>query len=178
MNDKQRDSADSCTACSMEASSGRREFLFDALRAGAAALAMIGLASDSASAMPLRWISSEAALGQMRSYPMPAADGVQIDKDNEVILARAGKAVYAFALSCPHQNTALKWDAGAGRFQCPKHKSRYRPDGTFIEGRATRSMDRYAVKLAGSSIVVDLDTVYQEDTDKAAWTAAYVPAGP
>jgi nitrite reductase/ring-hydroxylating ferredoxin subunit len=162
--------ADGHAGCSV---SGRRDFILDALRAGALALAAVGLSPDGAFAMP-RLMSALASHGQEHSYPIPATDGVQIDKDNEVILARNGKSVYAFALACPHQNTALRWDASANRFQCPKHKSRYQPDGTFIEGRATRSMDRYAVKLVGSTIVVDIDKVYQEDTNLADWQHAVV----
>jgi Rieske Fe-S protein len=160
-----------CSSCTLH---GRRDFLLDAFRAGVAVLAAIGMAPGTAAAMPLRWVEALAANGQTRSYPIPSGDGVQIDKENEVILARSGKSMYAFALSCPHQNTALRWDAGDNRFQCPKHKSRYRPDGTFIEGRATRSMDRYAVQLSGASIVVDLDKLIQEDMDNAAWTQAVV----
>jgi Rieske Fe-S protein len=164
-------SSDDCAGCTLH---NRRDFLLDALRAGAAALAAIGMAPGGAEAMPLRWISAIAAKGEERTYPVPAADGVQIDKDNEVILARAGKSVYAFSLACPHQNTALRWDAGNNRFQCPKHKSKYRPDGTFIEGRATRGMDRYAVRLVGNSVAVDIDKLYQEDTDLTQWQHAVV----
>jgi Rieske Fe-S protein len=162
---------DGCAGCTLH---DRRDFLLEALRAGAAALAAIGLAPAGADAMPLRWISALAAQGAERTYPVPATDGVQIDKANEVILARSGKSVYAFALACPHQNTALRWDAGANRFQCPKHKSRYRPDGTFIEGRATRGMDRYAIRLAGNAVAVDVDKLYQENTDLAQWQQAVV----
>jgi nitrite reductase/ring-hydroxylating ferredoxin subunit len=162
---------DGCAGCTLH---GRRDFLLDALRAGAAALAAIGLAPSGADAMPLRWISALASRGAEHTYPVPATDGVQIDKANEVILARSGKSVYAFALACPHHNTALRWDAGANRFQCPKHKSRYRPDGTFIEGRATRGMDRYAVRLVGGSVAVDVDKLYQENTDLAQWQQAVV----
>lgn len=153
---------------------GRRDFLMDALRAGALALAAIGLAPGAATAMPTRFITAAGRHRKDVTYPAPAAEGVQIDKQNEVILARTGKQVYAFVLACPHQNTALKWEADDKRFQCPKHKSKYRPDGTFIEGRATRSMDRYAVKLVGGSVVVDVDTVYQEDMEKPAWIQAVV----
>jgi Rieske Fe-S protein len=124
--------------------------------------------------MPTRFISAATRHRKDVTYPMPSADGVQIDKENEVILARWGNQVFAFVLACPHQNTALRWEADAKRFQCPKHKSKYRPDGTFIEGRATRSMDRYAVKLTGASVVVDVDTVYQEDMDKSTWLQAVV----
>ena len=165
---------DACAHVASCTGTGRRDFLIDALRAGAIALAAIGLAPASAVAMPTRFVTALARTRKSVTYPIPAADGVQIDKENEVILARAGKQVFAFVLACPHQNTALRWEADNNRFQCPKHKSKYRPDGTFIEGRATRSMDRYAVKQAGATIVVDVDAVFQEDTDKPAWMQAAV----
>ena len=171
MNDaKEHPAEDGCTDCK---TAGRRQFLLEALRAGAVALAVVGIA-PTADAMPLRWISALSSPLKDKLYPIPASDGVQIDKENEVILSRVGKQVYAFVLACPHQNTALRWEAEDARFQCPKHKSRYRADGTYIEGRATRSMDRYAVKLAGNAIVVDLDKVFQEDMDKAAWQQSFV----
>ena len=165
------DDAEYCEACT---ATGRRDFVLDALRAGAIALASLGFASGDAVAMPLRFVSALAVSGTEKSYAVPAADGVQVDKENEVILSRVGRQVYAFALACPHQNTALRWEGDDHRFQCPKHKSRYRPDGTFIEGRATRSMDRYAVRLAGPNIVVDIDAIIQEDLDKARWLQAFV----
>ena len=161
---------DSCDACSL---SGRRDFLLDALRAGAVALASLGL-SASADAMPVRFVKALSSGATDKSYAIPAADGVQIDKENEVILSRVGKHVFAFLLACPHQNTALRWEVGDNRFQCPKHKSRYTPEGVFIEGRATRSMDRYAVRLVGNTILVDIDKVIQEDMEKAAWQQAMV----
>lgn len=102
------------------------------------------------------------------------ADGVSIDKANEVILVRHGGSVYAFALSCPHQNTALRWNADEGRFQCPKHKSRYQPDGTFISGRATRNMDRLPIRREGGNVVVDVDRMFESDKDEAGWKAAVV----
>ena len=91
-----------------------------------------------------------------------------------MIVARAQNMAYAFSLACPHQNTALKWDKGAGRFQCPKHKSRYKPDGSFIDGRATRGLDRFAVKKEGEQLLVNLDALYEEDKQAAAWKAAFV----
>ena len=160
----------SCGECG---AAGRRDFLIDAIRAGALVLASLGL-STTADAMPVRFVNALSNAASDKSYAIPTADGVQIDKENEVILSRVGKHVYAFALACPHQNTALRWEAGDNRFQCPKHKSRYTPEGVFIEGRATRSMDRYAVRLAGSAIVVDIDKIIQEDMEKAAWTQAVV----
>jgi Rieske Fe-S protein len=105
---------------------------------------------------------------------VPAADGVQIDRDNEVILVRWQSAVYAFNLSCPHQNTALRWDGADARFQCPKHHSKYQPDGTFISGRATRNMDRFTLRLDANTIIVDVDAMHKSDEDQAGWSAAVV----
>ena len=162
--------ANTCDSCGNR---GRRDFLIDSLRAGALALASLGL-STTAAALPTRFVSPRWVNASDKSYAIPAADGVQIDKENEVILSRVGAHVFAFVLACPHQNTALRWEADDKRFQCPKHKSRYTPEGVFIEGRATRSMDRYAVRLAGTAIVVDIDKVIQEDLEKAAWLQAVV----
>ena len=159
-----------CSGCPL---TGRREFLRDALAATAAVVAALAI-PGSASALPLSFTRAIASRGNQHSYAIPAADGVQIDRDNEVILTRWQNAVYAFSLSCPHQNTALRWHEADRRFQCPKHKSKYEPDGTFISGRATRSMDRFALRRDGASVVVDLETLYQADDNPKEWAGAVV----
>jgi nitrite reductase/ring-hydroxylating ferredoxin subunit len=166
-----------CTNCALDPE--RRAFL-RSLSTALASLALLGLLPRDADAGSLRAMTALPAAPRDRRdekrYPMPAADGVSIDKDNEVIVARAGGKVYAFALACPHQNTALRWNADDHQFQCPKHKSRYRDDGTFIEGRATRNMDRLAVRREGATLVVDVDALIQQDEHPAEWSAAFVPA--
>ena len=154
-----------CDGCALN---GRREFLRDAAFA-AAALAAIGA---TAGAMPIHLLSAIAVRDELVTYPIPAADGAFIDRKNEVIVARAAGRVYALMLACPHQNTALRWNASDHRFQCPKHQSQYAPDGTFIEGRATRSMDRFAVERQGGNLVVNLDKVFEQDRDAAGWKSA------
>ena len=165
-----------CTGCPID--TDRREFL-RSLSAAVTSLALLGLLPRDADAASLRAIAALPAARHDRRdekrYPIPATDGVSIDKDNEVIVARAGGRVYAFALACPHQNTALRWNADDRQFQCPKHKSRYRDDGTFIEGRATRNMDRLAVRREGATLVVDVDALIQQDEHPAEWAAAFVP---
>ncbi len=156
----------------------RREFL----RAGTLALASLGLlggASRTARAMPVVGEAHVLAAGsgdrhEEKRYAIPTVDGVAIDKDNSVIIARSANRIYAFSLACPHQNTALRWEADDKQFACPKHKSHYKADGTFIEGRATRDMDRLAVRKDGQALVVDIDTLYQQDLNLAQWTAAYI----
>lgn len=154
----------------------RRRFLRDTFVSMAGALIAVGMNEHAALAMPLEFTEARSRAGSMRSYAVPVADGAQIDRDNDVILVRWQDALYAFALSCPHQNTALRWDDRDHGFQCPKHHSRFQADGTYIQGsgRATRNMDRYAIQLQGANIAVDVDAVYQEDTDGPKWAAAVV----
>ena len=151
----------------------RRGFLRQAAGWAAGVALALGIPGRTAVALPIGAIVGRRSAGRGGvSYPIPATDGVLIDKQHDVILARHQGSVYAFALSCPHQNTALRWLDEDGRFQCPKHKSRYQPDGTYISGRATRSMDRLPIRRDGSTVVVDVDHVFESDKDQAAWSAA------
>lgn len=144
---------------------GRREFLRDVTWWLAAAMV---------APLPLRYGRAIKSRGTERAYPIPDSDGATIDKDNQVILVRSEGKAFAFNLSCPHQNTALRWHPEDGQFQCPKHHSRYRPDGVFISGRATRGMDRFAVRRDGATIQVDVDRLFRQDQNEAAWDAAFI----
>ena len=42
--------------------------------------------------------------------------------------------------------------------------------------RATRSMDRYAVRKDGSNFVVSLETLFEQDKQKSHWESAFVTA--
>lgn len=160
------DTADACDGCTL----GRRAFLRDAGLIAAGALVALGAP---AGAMPVELISALGSHGAEKSYALPAKDGAQIDKSEAVIIVRWQGKIYAFSLACPHQNTAIRWYDKDGQFECPKHHSRYQPDGVFIEGRATRGLDRFAVRKDGGNVVVDLDKLYEEDKD-AEWKASFV----
>lgn len=152
----------------------RREFLMRVTTAVAAALAGLAASPREAVALPLGVMKALAVLGDEVSYPLPAADCATIDEVREVILVRWKSAVYAFPLSCPHQKTALRWRAGDGRFQCPKHKSRYHPDGAFISGKATRNMDRYPVRKQGKNVLVSLKQAHRSDREAERWASALI----
>lgn len=163
---------DACETCPIAPT--RRAFLRDAGAAALAAFITLGVSRAAAAQLPIGFTRAIARSMRTRSYAIPATDGAQIDRKEEVIVVRSGNALYAFNLSCPHQHTALRWDTAAHRFQCPKHKSRYEVDGTFIDGRATRGMDRFKISREGGNIVVDLDMMYRQDTDAAGWTGAVI----
>lgn len=154
---------------------GRRAFLGEAAWLAAMAVVALGGSDEDARALPLSFLEGGRGLGDERTYPIPSADGATIDRENQVIVVRYANKAYAFLLSCPHQNTALRWLAAESRFQCPRHESKYKPDGHFMSGRATRNMDRFAIRKDGNNLVVDLGKWYRSDEQGAEWEAASAP---
>jgi len=150
----------------------RRRFLQDLGFATGAVLLGLGVTRHALLGMTPTPTEARRFVAGKPTYPVPPADGVQIDRDNQVILVRWQGAIYAFNLSCPHQNTALRWNQGDSQFQCPKHHSKYSPDGTFLSGRATRSMDRFTITRSGDEVVVDVDAMHKQDADPTGWAAS------
>lgn len=154
---------------------GRRTFLRDGLMAVAALSAIAG------GAAPLHALAREYATGLAASgtvtYDLPAADGATIDRANRVILVRYQGMVHAFSLECPHKGTMVQWQPDQARFYCPKHKSTFKPEGTRIQGKAPRSLDRHPVRLDGGKVVVDTAVEIDAAKDAAGWSAAGVKVG-
>jgi len=155
------------------ACASRREFLWSACFTVTAAA--LGLDGADLRALPVAFVDGAQA-GKERRYPVPSADGVTIDRKEQVIIVRYQGHLYAFNLSCPHENTALKWLPKDMRFQCPKHDSKYQPTGIFMSGRATRNMDRLAIRKDADALYVDLSHIIKSDTDPSAWAAATLTA--
>jgi nitrite reductase/ring-hydroxylating ferredoxin subunit len=163
---------DACAAClKADVDSTRREFVRNSVAAVAALIGAGAIAPAHLAGLPVHFGESRTG-GTALTYPLPSSDGVTVDRDNELILVRWQERLYAFALSCPHQRSMLKWRDQERRFQCTKHKSKYTPEGTFISGRATRGMDRYPLRVEGGTVHVDTTRRIEQDTDSAAWNAA------
>jgi nitrite reductase/ring-hydroxylating ferredoxin subunit len=170
-----RDSSGSPACCSgCDRAGGRRAFLRDLAAIAAGVAAALEIRPERAAALSVGFASGRTASRDGVTYAIPLQDGVTIDKDREVILVRYQQSVYAFSLSCPHQKTPLRWQEDEHHFKCPKHKSRFEPDGTFIDGKATRNMDRYGIQRQANDVVVDLGKLYKEDENRAGWIAAVV----
>jgi len=156
----------------------RRDFLRNAAVAAAGILVALGASPAKAAAMPIEFVSALGGGKEDKSYAIPGKDGAQIDKQNETMIARWQGKVYVFAMTCPHQNTALKWYDKDNQFECPKHHSRFMPDGVYVpdSGRATRGLDRFAVRKDGNNIVANLDKLFQEDDNESDWKVAFITA--
>ncbi|MFM8603546.1 MAG: ubiquinol-cytochrome c reductase iron-sulfur subunit [Gemmatimonadota bacterium] len=154
--------------------SDRRTFLKDGLMAVAALTAVAG-ASVPLEAMTRTYAIGAAGAGLATlSYPIPTADGATIDRANKVILIRYQGMVYALSRECPHKGTMVDWQPEQNRLYCPKHKSTFTANGTKIQGKSPRSMDRYAIRLEGGKLVVDTATVIEGDGTNWATTGVKV----
>lgn len=142
--------------------SDRREFL----RAGGCfLLAFAGL--------PIFEVDSIGGPTEKR-FALPATDSVNIDRQSQAILVRNQNSIFAFALACPHEHAAVKWLPKDRRFQCSKHDSQYQPNGTYTAGKATRNLDRFAIRREDASIVVDLTHWFESDKNPAGWASAAI----
>jgi Rieske Fe-S protein len=166
------ESAPGCGGC-LPATS-RRRALGQMSAALVAGMAGVELWPETAAAIPVLEGGGTQSGPSEYSYPLPAADSTTIDRNAQLIVVRFQQRVYVFNLACPHENTALRWKPRDGRFQCPRHESQYQPDGTFVSGRATRNMDRFAVARAGDAVHVDLNQLFRSDQQAAEWAAASV----
>jgi len=55
-----------------------------------------------------------------------------------------------------------------------KHDSQDLPYGTYSAGRATRNLDRFAIRREDASIVVDLQHWFESDKNPSGWASAVV----
>jgi nitrite reductase/ring-hydroxylating ferredoxin subunit len=124
----------------------RREF-FGCVSASLTGAFVLPAIADALDLLPVVEAAGARA-GSDHAYPIPAQDSVNIDKRAQIILVRYQHKVIAFNLACPHENTALKWRDGDKRFQCPKHDSKYTPDGCSRTGgrRATWTVWRFGAR--------------------------------
>jgi len=107
---------------------------------------------------------------------VPAKDGAEIDRKNEVILRASGWAQHTrLNLSCPPtRNTALTWDARGIAFSVPSITRATNPMARSSMGARTRGMDRLGIALDGGNITVNLDGMHKQDSDPGGWAAAVV----
>jgi len=166
--------APGCGDCPAAAAS-RRAFFRDVAAVVAGALA-VGAAGTPALALAESVLETKAIRrrGNQKSYLLPRRNSIAIDSSDDVVIARWENRVYAFSLRCPHRGTKLEWLDGEKRIFCPKHKARFQPNGLHESGRQSRDLDRYALRLQGDTLIVDLDLLYRADRDPEAWRNAMI----
>lgn len=78
-------------------------------------------------------------------------------------ISNSEKGVVALYNVCVHLGCLYGWQPVTNRFECPCHGSKYQKDGTYIEGPAPRSLDRFVIQFTDVSGTVIAETNAQGD---------------
>lgn len=78
-------------------------------------------------------------------------------------LSNTEKGVIALYNVCVHLGCLYGWQPVTSRFECPCHGSKYQKDGTYIEGPAPRSLDRFIIRFVDADGNVLAETNAQGD---------------
>lgn len=83
--------------------------------------------------------------------------------------------VEALSAACPHLGCAVDFDAGAGHFKCPCHRSAFSADGKKLSGPSKRDLDPLPVVVENGRVKVTY-VRYRPDVPRS--EAGGLPAGP
>jgi cytochrome b6-f complex iron-sulfur subunit len=138
----------------------RRDF-FNEVSTGA-----LGLAGVGAAVVCLKYLSPNVLFepptafraGNPDLYP---ANSVTFLQDQQVYIVRTGEGFYAISAVCTHLGCITQWKPDAGIIACPCHGSKFKSDGTKVEGPAPRPLPHFAISLtADGELRIDkLETV-------------------
>lgn len=86
-------------------------------------------------------------------YPVHSVTFLQ---DQQVYIVRMPEGFYAVSAVCTHLGCVTQWKPDSDTIACPCHGSKFKSDGTKIEGPAPRPLPHFAVSLtADGELLVD-----------------------
>lgn len=145
----------------------RRDFLND-VAAGA-----LGIAGLGAMVVTYRYLSPNALFepsttfraGNPDLYPV---NSVTFNQDQQVYIVRMQKGFYAVSAVCTHLGCITQWKPDANLIECPCHGSKFKSDGTKVEGPAPRSLPHFSITLTpdGELLVDKMETIKPEQALK------------
>ena len=84
------------------------------------------------------------------SVPEPGSEPIQ-NAAGRFWMANSEDGIVALYTVCTHLGCLYSWIPANTRFECPCHGSKFRLDGSYIEGPAPRSLDRFAMTVVTPS---------------------------
>lgn len=159
------DSDDTTAAVRSEIS--RRDFLND-VAAGA-----LGIAGLGAMVVTYRFLSPNALFEPSTTFRAGSPDlypvnSVTFNQDQQVYIVRMQEGFYAVSAVCTHLGCITQWKPEANMIACPCHGSRFKSDGTKVEGPAPRSLPHFGITLTpdGELLVDKMETIKPEQALK------------
>lgn len=84
------------------------------------------------------------------------ANSVTFLQEQQIYIVRTAAGFYAVSAICTHLGCITQWKAEANQIACPCHGSKFKQDGTKIEGPAPRALDHFSIALtADGELLVD-----------------------
>lgn len=77
-----------------------------------------------------------------------------ISEESSAWVVKQASGIVAFGPQCTHLGCAYHWEEKKDEFVCPCHDSLFGVDGKVLSGPAPRPLDRYAVKVEGTKILL------------------------
>jgi cytochrome b6-f complex iron-sulfur subunit len=98
--------------------------------------------------------------GKPDRYP---PESVTLDPETGIYLVHDSQGYFALSAICTHLGCLTAFKQDTGRIECPCHGSKFRPDGTKIEGPAPKPLPLLRTWLnEDGELMVDRSTVISE----------------
>ena len=108
-------------------------------------------------------------IGAVDSLPDKGSPPVNYPKV-KLWLSNTNDGLMALYKVCTHLGCLYNWNNQEGKFICPCHGSQFQANGTYIQGPAPRSLDRFVVQFLSA------DGQVLAETDKITGGPVPVPA--
>src|SRR2546428_5498632 len=83
-------------------------------------------------------------------YPVHSVTFLQ---DQQVYIVRMPEGFFAVSAVCTHLGCVTQWKPDAEMIACPCHGSKFKSDGTKIEGPAPRPLPHFAISLTADGLL-------------------------
>jgi cytochrome b6-f complex iron-sulfur subunit len=133
-------------------------FLWGSKAGGSGAKVTVGSIDDIAKVLADKQpFYNASAKTYIQPYPKSALKKAKKVYDS-LVLKGMDQGYVALYQKCPHLGCRVPWCQTSQWFECPCHGSKYNRIGEKRGGPAPRGMDRFALEVSGSSVIVDTST--------------------
>lgn len=125
------------------------------------ALGALGIAGLGAAVVTYRYLSPNVLFEPPTTFRVGNPDLFPVNsvtylQDQQVYIVRTKEGFYAVSAVCTHLGCITQWKPEADQIACPCHGSKFKRDGTKIEGPAPRSLPHFSIALtADGELLVD-----------------------
>jgi cytochrome b6-f complex iron-sulfur subunit len=133
----------------------RRNFL-NGIAGAAISIAAIGAAAvgtDYLSPNVLFEPPTSFRIGHPEDYPL---DSVTLIPEQQVYIVHLPGGFTVLSAVCTHLGCMTQWSPDAGLIACPCHGSKFKNDGTVLQGPAPRTLEHFALRfMPDGNLLVD-----------------------